>query len=129
MFARVEIAIGEAERVMSVPREAVRDLGIRMVVYRVDPLPAGFVYEPPQAPPGRKGGPPRKGPPGEPAQPDSVATPVEIRVTRELDREMVIEPVEPGALGPGSEIVITGNSRLQEGSLLKRLNPEMSGAG
>ncbi len=54
---------------------------------------------------------------------------VEVTITDELEREVVIVPKIEGTLDEGTEVVVTGNSRLHEGSLLYRLNPTIPGAG
>lgn len=132
MFARAFISVGELRRVMVVPREAVRNLGLRQVVYRIDPLPEDFVWTPPPPPPnmggrgGRGGGPMGK---KKVIEPDSIAREIEVIVTDELDTEVVIRPKVEGLLEVGSEIVIMGNSRLRDDSLLRRLNPAIPGAG
>ncbi len=127
MFARLSLQVGEEREGLIVPRSAVRDLGDRLVVFRVDPLPAGFAV---QAPPAGEGGPPggRGGPP--PAPPEAQASMIEVTIVDEFRLDVAIQPRKPGDLGVGSEIVVIGNSRLSDGATLIRLNaPSISGSG
>lgn len=125
MYARVTLNVGESRKAITVPREAVRNLGIRQVVYRVDPLPGDFKWDPPAPPPTKAGAP---APPA-PAPPDSIAREIEVDISSELPTEIVVKSKVQGQLESGSEIVVNGNSRLKDGSLLLRLNPVMPGAG
>lgn len=127
MFARLNLRVGEEREGMAVPRSAVRDLGDRLVVFRVDPLPEGFSVD---APPAGEGGPPggRGGPP--PAPPEALASMIEVTIVEEFRLDIAIRPRTPGELNVGSEIVVIGNSRLADGAFLIRLNPpSISGSG
>lgn len=129
MFTRVSLNVGDPRPALAVPRFAVRNLGYRQVIYRVDPLPDGFVFSPPEPKggKGRGGGP--GGPKGEPVIPDSIASEIEVEIVTELEDATIIRPKVQGELIEGSEVILQGQSRLKDGDLLKRLNQEMPGAG
>ncbi|MBI1785242.1 efflux RND transporter periplasmic adaptor subunit [Candidatus Sumerlaeota bacterium] len=122
MFARVRLAIGDKYKGLSVPREAVQYRGTKLVIYRVEDLPPELAS---------KNAPAGDAKPGSAAAPtpDAIAREVEVKISEELKDRVIIKPVGAGKLAPGDEIVVSGGSRLKEGSLLKRLNPPMPGAG
>lgn len=128
MFARVKLKVGEPRKVLTIPREAVQYRGNKLVAYRVDGLAKDFVYQPPAPPPG-KGAPKPGGPPPIVTMPDGSAREIEIIITDELETEVAIQPKVAGQLPAGSEIVVLGGSRLQEGSLVHRLSANFPGAG
>lgn len=125
MFARAEIRVGEGDAALSVPREAIQYRGTALVVYAVEPLPAGFVWNPPAPPPGAKG---KGGPPGPPpAKPDAVVREIEVRIAAERAADALIEPVGRLPLAAGNEIVVLGGSLLRDGSLVSRLDAKPAG--
>jgi len=107
MYARVELDVDEGRNVLTVPREAVQYRGQQLVVFRVDPPAPADVGSAPAA---------------DSVEPDAVARQVGVSITRELEREVVVEPVEPRELRSGSEIVTMGGTRLKNGSLLRRID-------
>ncbi len=129
MFARVKVLVGEPRRALVVPREAVRNLGVKLVVYRVDPLPPDFEYVPPAPPAGRNAPPGGLNPMARMAVPNGRAREIEVIVTDELQTEVAIRSREAGEIEALTEVVIFGNSRLTDGALLHRINGSLPGAG
>jgi len=107
MYARVELDVDEGRDVLTVPREAVQYRGQQLIVFRVDPPEHADVGSSPAA---------------EAVVHDAVARQVGVTITRELEREVVIEPVEPRELRSGNEVVTMGGTRLKSGSLLRRID-------
>jgi HlyD family secretion protein len=107
MYARVELNVDEGRDVLTVPREAVQYRGQQLVVFRVDP-PSLVDGEPASV--------------AATEEHDTVARQIGVSITRELEREVVIETTGSGELRKGSEIVTMGGTRLKDGSLLRRLD-------
>lgn len=97
MFARVDLTVADPRPALSVPREALRYIGSRLFVYRLEPAPD-------QAAP-------------------LIAHEIEVRVTHEYPQSVAIEPIVKGALAAGDEIVRAGHSRLRDGAAVERLPP------
>lgn len=109
MYARVALNVDEGRDVLTAAREAIQYRGQELVVFHVDPVSASE---------GRK----NTSVTGE--EHDAVARQIAVSITRELEREVVIETIPAGILSAGSEIVTMGGTRLKDGSLLRRLDDD-----
>ena len=118
MFAKVSLHLENDRMGLTVPRTAIQFRGEDLVVYRVDPLPAGAkqsgktTFSSAQLP-GVTG--------KNSAVQDAVAVEVKVIVTEELDKEIVIQPIRSDELWKGCEVVIMGGTRLTNRSPLHRL--------
>lgn len=94
MYARIELDTQHGVDSLLVPRESVQYRDQELVVYKVVK--------------------------GEDAA--LAAKAIYVRITQELDRQVVIESVEPGGIKAGDEVVAVGGTALKDGDLLERLD-------
>lgn len=122
MFARARVEVGERRTDVAIPRAAIQYRGNRLAIYRLDPLPADFIWKPPPAPPG-----PRAAPPSPP--PEAIAREIEVEIVEEHENELVVRAVVGKPPDAGDRVVVFGGSLLQEGSLLSPISAPGSAGG
>ena len=94
MYARIELDTQHGVDSLLVPRESVQYRDQELVVYK-----------------GVQG-----------AKAALTAKAVHVRITQELDRQVVIESIEPGGIKAGDEVVAVGGTALKDGDTLQRLD-------
>ena len=124
MFARVSFVLGQRDKVLMVPEDALVYRGGLTLLYRAMPMPA----PPPGAAPPSGGGPPpsplgrgqgegASPPGGMPPMPGPIflASRVVVNTGASQDGKLEIREVVSGALDEGDLIVVTGSENLRDG--------------